>query len=171
MADAQAHPWPSSPSTLASWVNPSGLVALNIHCRNSLVVQCLRLRAPNAGGLGSILGQGTRSHTLQGRSKILSATTKSTHAASEDPTHCGEDPTCCSEDPTLQQRSHVLQRRSHMLQRRLKILHTAVKTRLQPPAMTSTVAQHPPNPPLVRAVPLVQDALSPFSVCLVPLCS
>ena len=93
MADAQAHPWPSSPSTLASWVNPPGLVALNIHCRNSLVVQCLRLRAPNAGGLGSILGQGTRSHTLQGRSKILSATTKSTHAASE--------------DPTLQRRSHA----------------------------------------------------------------
>ena len=106
MADAQAHPWPSSPSTLASWVNPPGLVALNIHCRNSLVVQCLRLRAPNAGGLGSILGQGTRSHTLQGRSKILCATTKSTHAASEDPTHC-------SEDPTLRRRSHELRQGSH----------------------------------------------------------
>ena len=31
----------------------------------SLVVQWLRLRAPNAGGLGSIPGQGTRSHMLQ----------------------------------------------------------------------------------------------------------
>ena len=29
----------------------------------SLVVQCLGLYAPNAGGLGSISGQGTRSHT------------------------------------------------------------------------------------------------------------
>ncbi|TEA37689.1 hypothetical protein DBR06_SOUSAS9210004, partial [Sousa chinensis] len=28
----------------------------------SLVVQWLRLRAPNAGGPGSIPGQGTRSH-------------------------------------------------------------------------------------------------------------
>ena len=31
----------------------------------SLVVQWLRLHAPNAGGLGSIPGQGTRSHMLQ----------------------------------------------------------------------------------------------------------
>ena len=29
-----------------------------------LVVQWLRLQAPNAGGLGSIPGQGTRSHML-----------------------------------------------------------------------------------------------------------
>ena len=37
----------------------------NVHSgaeKGSLVVQCLRLRAPNAGGLGSILGQGTRFH-------------------------------------------------------------------------------------------------------------
>ena len=33
--------------------------------RTSLVVQWLRLRSPDAGGLGSILGQGTRSHMLQ----------------------------------------------------------------------------------------------------------
>ena len=33
-----------------------------------LVVQGLRLRAPNAGGLGLISGQGTRSHKLQLRS-------------------------------------------------------------------------------------------------------
>ena len=31
----------------------------------SLVVQWLRLHSPNAGGLSSIPGQGTRSHTLQ----------------------------------------------------------------------------------------------------------
>ena len=31
----------------------------------SLVVQCLRLRAPKAGGLGSIPGQGTRSYMPQ----------------------------------------------------------------------------------------------------------
>ena len=31
----------------------------------SLVVQWLRLSAPNAGGPGSIPGQGTRSHVLQ----------------------------------------------------------------------------------------------------------
>ena len=31
----------------------------------SLVVQWLRLRAPNAGGLGSIPGQGARSHVPQ----------------------------------------------------------------------------------------------------------
>ena len=31
----------------------------------SLVVQWLRLQAPNAGGQGSIPGQGTRSHMLQ----------------------------------------------------------------------------------------------------------
>ena len=30
--------------------------------RTSLVVQWVRLRAPNAGALGSIPGQGTRSH-------------------------------------------------------------------------------------------------------------
>ena len=34
----------------------------------SLVVQWLRLHAPNAGGLDSIPGMGTRSHMLQLRS-------------------------------------------------------------------------------------------------------
>ncbi|TEA36880.1 hypothetical protein DBR06_SOUSAS32310013, partial [Sousa chinensis] len=47
----------------------------------SLVVQWLRLHAPNAGGLGSIPGQGTRSHMSQLRVrmpqlKIPHATTK-----------------------------------------------------------------------------------------------
>ena len=58
----------------------------------SLVVQWLRLRAPNAGGLGSIPGQGTRSHTLQlkvrmpqlkiphAAMKILHAATKTQHS-------------------------------------------------------------------------------------------
>ena len=36
----------------------------------SLIVQWLRLYAPNAGALGSIPDQGTRSHMLQLRSKI-----------------------------------------------------------------------------------------------------
>ena len=31
----------------------------------SLVIQWLRLQDPNAGGLGSVPGQGTRSHMLQ----------------------------------------------------------------------------------------------------------
>ena len=37
----------------------------------SLVVQWLRLCAPNAGGLGSILGQGTKFHMLQLRVHML----------------------------------------------------------------------------------------------------
>ena len=38
---------------------------LKPHQGISLIVQWLRLCATNAGGLGSIPGQGTRSHTLQ----------------------------------------------------------------------------------------------------------
>ena len=46
-----------------------------------LVVQCVRPRVPSAGGLGSIPGQGTRSHTQQSRIhmpqlKILHSTVK-----------------------------------------------------------------------------------------------
>ena len=48
----------------------------------SLVVQWLKLRAPNAGGPGLIPGQGTRSH----------ATTK-------DPARGNEDPSCCNSEP------------------------------------------------------------------------
>ena len=40
----------------------------------SLVVQWLRLRSPNAGGLGSIPGQGTSSHMLQ--LQVLHAATR-----------------------------------------------------------------------------------------------
>ena len=43
----------------------------------SLVAQWLRLYAPNAGGPGSIPGQGTRSH--------MHATTKSLHATTKKP--------------------------------------------------------------------------------------
>ena len=46
-------------------------------CRDSLVVQWLRLCAPNAGSLGSIPSQGTRPH--------MHATTKSSNAATKDP--------------------------------------------------------------------------------------
>ena len=51
----------------------------------SLVVQWLRLHAANAGGLGSIPGQGTRSHMLQLRVhmpqlKIPHTTTKTWHS-------------------------------------------------------------------------------------------
>ena len=35
------------------------------YTRTSLVAQWLRLHAPSAGGIGSTLGQGTRSHMLQ----------------------------------------------------------------------------------------------------------
>ena len=38
---------------------------LKTHEGTSLVVQWLRLHAPNAGGQGSIPGEGTRSHMLQ----------------------------------------------------------------------------------------------------------
>ena len=39
--------------------------ALKKAYRDFMVVQWLRLSAPNPGGLGSIPGQGTRSHMLQ----------------------------------------------------------------------------------------------------------
>ncbi|TEA36710.1 hypothetical protein DBR06_SOUSAS310123, partial [Sousa chinensis] len=46
----------------------------------SLVVQWLRLHAPNAGGPGSIPGQGTRFHRH--------AATKSSHATTKEPVSC-----------------------------------------------------------------------------------
>ena len=46
----------------------------------SLVVQWVRLRAPNAGGPGLFPGQGTRSH--------MSAATKSSHATTKEPACC-----------------------------------------------------------------------------------
>ena len=44
---------------------------INVDCGTSLVVQLLRLHAPNAGGLGSSPGQGTSSDTLQLRAHML----------------------------------------------------------------------------------------------------
>ena len=41
---------------------PGGREATEEHMGTSLVVQWLRLQAPNAGASGSIPGQGTRSH-------------------------------------------------------------------------------------------------------------
>ncbi|TEA40338.1 hypothetical protein DBR06_SOUSAS40510008, partial [Sousa chinensis] len=49
----------------------------------SLVVQWLRLHAPNAGGPGSIPSGGTRSHTPQLRVRMLQL--KIPHAATKDP--------------------------------------------------------------------------------------
>ena len=43
----------------------SGFSLINSNLGTSLVVQGLRLGAPNAGGLGLIPGQGTRSRMLQ----------------------------------------------------------------------------------------------------------
>ena len=63
----------------------------------SLVVQWLRLHAPNAGGPGSIPGQGTRSRMSQLRVHMLQL--KLPHAAMKDPAHCSEDPACGNEDP------------------------------------------------------------------------
>ena len=56
-----------------------------IATRTSLVVQWVRLCTPNAGGQGSIPGQGTRSHMPQlkiphAAAKIPRATTKTGHS-------------------------------------------------------------------------------------------
>ena len=45
-----------------------------------LVIQGLRLLIPNAGGSGWICDQGTKSHILQPRLKILHAVTKTQHS-------------------------------------------------------------------------------------------
>ena len=58
-----------------------GRVVLKMHIPGmSLVAQWLRLRAPSAGGPGSIPGRGTRSH--------MHAATKSSHATTKEPTCC-----------------------------------------------------------------------------------
>ena len=46
----------------------------------ALVIQGLRLLIPNAGGLGWISGQETKSHILQPRLQILHAITKTQHS-------------------------------------------------------------------------------------------
>ena len=57
--------------------------------RTSLVVQCLRLRALNAGSLGPIAGQGTRSLMSQLRVHMLQL---------RDPAVRTKDPVCHSQD-------------------------------------------------------------------------
>ena len=54
---------------------PNAILVKMSMAGTSLVVQWVRLRTPNAGGLGSIPGQGTRSH--------MHAATKSLHAATK----------------------------------------------------------------------------------------
>ena len=51
-------------------------VTLKLSRGTSLVVQWLRLRAPNAGGPGLIPGQGTRSH--------MHVATKNSHATTKE---------------------------------------------------------------------------------------
>ena len=51
-----------------------GILCGKCELGTSLVVQWLRIYAPNAGGPSSIPGQGTKSHMLQRRLKILRAT-------------------------------------------------------------------------------------------------
>ena len=53
-------------------------ILLKVISGTSLVVQWLRLHAPNAGAQGSIPGQGTRSHMPQ--LKIPCAATKTWHS-------------------------------------------------------------------------------------------
>ena len=60
----------------------------NTNAGTSLVVQWVRLRVPNAEGLGSIPGQGTRS--------CMHIATNSPHVATKGPTCFREDPTCCN---------------------------------------------------------------------------
>ena len=70
--------------------NPVGLLILTQHpppnspSGTSLVAQWLRLCAPNAGGPGSIPGQGTRSH-VHAATKSSHATTRSSHATTKEP--------------------------------------------------------------------------------------
>ena len=64
----------------------------------SLMVQLLRLCAPNAGGPGSIPGQGTRSRMLQLRAHILQL--KILHVATKDPACLNKDPARGNKDPT-----------------------------------------------------------------------
>ena len=56
----------------------------------SLVVQWVRLHTPNAGGPGSIPGQGTRS--------LMHAATKSSHASTKIP-HAAAKSACCNKEP------------------------------------------------------------------------
>ena len=67
--------WEPLPYLLA-WLEGVDFCPQDPSSGTSLVVQWLRLWAPNAGGPGSIPGQGTRSHMPQWRLEILHAATK-----------------------------------------------------------------------------------------------
>ena len=69
----------------------------------SLVIQWLRPHAPNAGGLGSIPGQGTRSHMPQVLVKCSHAATKETM--------------CCNQDPAQSINNKYLERKNCLLSR------------------------------------------------------
>ena len=71
---------PSSHSMIITNINSPQSQLKTAAWGNSLVVQWLRLHTPNAGGLGLIPGQGTRSYMLQWRSKIPHAATKTQHS-------------------------------------------------------------------------------------------
>ena len=63
------------------WGSHKAAVISRLNWGTSLVVQWLRLHALNAGGPGSIPGQGTRS--LMPQLKILHVTTKIPHVATK----------------------------------------------------------------------------------------
>ena len=63
---------PPPPTLLSSHIGPPS----SQHGRTSLVVQWLRLRAADAGGLALIPGQGTGSHMLQLRVHMLQLKTE-----------------------------------------------------------------------------------------------
>ena len=75
-------------------------VALKYKQETSLVVQWLRSQAPNAGGMGSILGQGTTSNMLQLKQKTKK---NLPHAATKAASWSSEDPRSCHTSDTEQQ--------------------------------------------------------------------
>ena len=75
-------------STTAPPGQPLQLPFKNTTSGTTLVVQWVRLHAPNAGDLGLIPGRGTRSH--------MHAASKSPHAATKKPMCRSEDPACCN---------------------------------------------------------------------------
>ena len=80
--NCQCHPaFPPWISDIADWAGSLHLLncshIIKILTLTSLEVQQLRLSALNAGGLGLISGQGTRSHMLQ--LKILRTATQTWH--------------------------------------------------------------------------------------------
>ena len=86
--------WQADSQPLRQQGSPSFLFLKQSYSGTSLVVQWLSLRANNAGGPGSIPGQGTT---------IPHAATKSSHAATKnpvcrnkDPAHSNKDSECCS---------------------------------------------------------------------------